>query len=367
MSETKSKYPMDVSEGLPRLPQNMTELTAEWLSAALACSYPGVEVTSVHFGTVLHGTNTKVRLLLNYNEAGHSHRLPATMFAKCNFEVHSDSPHLAECARSEVVFYRDRAPAVEEWLNIPKCYFVGHDEKSGIYFLLLEDLQARNVTFGFPNVRPVDPQIAQRALEMLARYHARWWNSPGTTRPESTSGGRIGTDVWMGESNFEYCMQLPRFEYVPPPLRDRERFLSAIYKMWDSNAQGPHCILHGDLHLGNCFFEVDGSPGFMDGQGDSRGCWAHDFTEFVLTALDIEDRRKHERPLLEFYLQELRSRGADAPSFENAWQHYRRNTFWMATAAVLPVEYQPEGVCIAYTQRSMAAVTDLDALASFDE
>ena len=64
MSETKSKYPMDVSEGLPRLPQNMTELTAEWLSVALACSYPGVEVTSVHFGTVSHGTNTKIRLLL---------------------------------------------------------------------------------------------------------------------------------------------------------------------------------------------------------------------------------------------------------------------------------------------------------------
>ena len=316
MSETKSKYPMDVSEGLPRLPQNITELTAEWLSAALACSYPGVEVTSVHFGTVSHGTNTKIRLLLTYNEAGHSHRLPATMLAKCGFEAHSISPHLAECARSEVVFYRQREP--EELVNAPKCYFAGMDEKSGASFLLLEDLLARNVTFGF-GPRPVDPQIARRGVEMMARYHARWWNSPGTTRPEVSAGAVGVTDDWMNASNFEQCLQLPRFEYVPAPLRDRERFRRFIYRLWDSNAQGPHCILHGDLHLGNCFFEVDGTPGFLDGQGDTRGCWAHDFTEFVLSTLDIDARRKCERELLEFYLQQLRSHGIDALSSENAW------------------------------------------------
>ena len=129
MSETKSKYPMDVSEGLPRLPQNITELTAEWLSAALACSYPGVEVTSVHFGTVSHGTNTKIRLLLTYNEAGHSHRLPATMLAKCGFEAHSISPHLAECARSEVVFYRQREP--EELVKCAQVLLCGDGRKIG--------------------------------------------------------------------------------------------------------------------------------------------------------------------------------------------------------------------------------------------
>ena len=364
MIETKSKYPMDVSEGLPRLPQNMTELTAEWLSTALACSYPGVEVTSVHFGTVLHGTFTKVRLLLSYNEAGHSYRLPPTMFAKCCFEAHSSSPHLAENARSEIVFYRQRAP--EGLVNAPKCYFAGLDEESGTEFLLLEDLLARNVTFG-NTLHRIDPQIARRALEMLARYHARWWNSPGRARPETSSGAAIVTEDWMSPAKFEQCMQLPRFEYVPPPLRNRERFRSAIYRLWDSNAQGPHCILHGDLALSNCFFEVDGTPGFLDLQGDTLGCWAHDFTVFLVSALDIDDRRSCERELLEFYLQQLRSHGVDAPSFDNAWQQYRRNTLWLATAAVCPVTSQPEAVLIRHTQKAMAAVTDLNALASFDE
>jgi len=357
-------YAMDVSEGLPRLPQNLSELTAEWLTEALACPYPGAEVTSVHYGTVLHGTCTKIRLLLNYNEAGHSCRLPPTMWAKCGFEAHSQSPHVAECSRSEVVFYRQRAP--EGLLNVAKCYFGGLDRNSNGAFLLLEDLLARNVTFGFPKVRPIDPQIAQRAVGMMARFHARWWNGPERARRETSAGAALTTDDWMSESAFEHCMHLPRFEYVLPALRDRKRFVSAIHKLWDSNAQGARCLLLGDVALGNCFFEIDGTPGFLDLQGDTFGCWAHDFTEFVLSALDIDARRTSERPLLEFYLEQLRSQGIDAPNFANAWQQYRRNTLWLATAAVIPVTSQPEAVCIAYTQRAMAAVADLDALDSFD-
>ena len=231
--------------------------------------------------------------------------------------------------------------------------------------MLLEDLLARNVTFGSA-LRPIDPAIARRGLEMLARYHARWWNSPGPAIL-CPPGGMIIADDWLSESNFENLLQLPRFEYVPPELRDRERFRSALYSSWESNAQGPICLIHGDTHLGNWFFDVDGTPGLLDWQGDVRGCWAHDVTEFLLTALDIDERRNHQVPLLEFYLEQLRSHGVDAPSFDKAWKQYRRNTFWAAAGALCPVAMQPEAVCIAYTQRGMAAVMDLDALASFDE
>jgi cytochrome P450 len=42
----------------------------------------------------LHGTATKVWLLLTYNEAGRAHRLPPTVWAMCRFEAHSDHPHV---------------------------------------------------------------------------------------------------------------------------------------------------------------------------------------------------------------------------------------------------------------------------------
>lgn len=344
------------------LATGINELTADWLSLALASSYPGAEVTSVYHGTVAHGTATKVRLLLNYNETAHSHRLPATMLAKCNFEPHGSL--IADCMRSEAIFYRDRAPEVEHLVNIPKCYFVGLDDESGDALLLLEDLLGRNASFGFAP-RPISPKIARQALGMLARYHARWWNSPGPVRI-GPAGGSIVTDVWLDEENFERSSKLPRFEYVPPELRDRERFRDAVIRLWEDNATGPSCIVHGDLHLGNCFFEPDGSPGFLDWQGDTHSSWAHDFTEFVLSALDVEDRRGYDRALLAFYLEELHASGVDAPSFEEAWQRYRRNTLWVATAAVCPVTSQYEAVCTAHTRRAMTAVKDLDALAAFD-
>jgi hypothetical protein len=361
----KGKYPSSVAGNPPRLPQSISELTAERLSAILASTYPGVEVTSVHIGTAIYGSNTKVRLLLNYNEAGHSQRLPATMFAKCCFELHSRQ--VAEIAQSEVAFYLQRAP--EGLVNAPECYFAGLDHDSRTAFLLLEDLLARNITFGFA-LRPIDPKIVQRALEMLARYHARWWNSPELATLGPAGGTIVADDLvsfMFDAPNFDKCLTLPRFKFVPTELHDPERFRKAIHMLWKSNAQGPQCILHGDLHLGNCYFEVDGTPGFLDWQGDTRGCWAHDVTELLLTALDIDDRRNNERPLLEFYLQQLRANGVEAPDFEEAWRQYRRNTLWSATSAVCPVEYQPEPVCAAYTQRAMAAITDLDALASFDQ
>ena len=320
----------------------------------------------MHHGTVLHGTATKIRLLLTYNEAGHAHRLPPTLWAKCGFEAHSRHPHVADAARSEVVFYRQRAS--EGLANVPKYYFASTEDRSGTSFLLLEDLLARNATFGSV-LRPiVDPQIAQRAVEMLARYHARWWNHPEL----ASIGPRVGLiapDDWISITldNFEHFMALPRFEYVPSKMRNVECFRSAVYGLWESNALGPHCLLHNDPHLGNCFFEIDGRPGFVDWQGDTRGCWAHDFSEFLLTALDIGNRRTFERPLLDFYLQQLRSCGVDAPSFDDAWRQYRRNTLWTAYAsAVCPAAMQTEELCTLMTQRGMAAVQDLDALASFD-
>jgi len=343
------------------LPRTMDEITADWLTAALAGKYPGTEVTSLFVGTIVHGSATKIRLLLTYNDAGHMYRLPATMFAKGNFEAAS-GPDMAACARSEAIFYRDLAPQVEEWLNVPKCYFAGVDGETGDAFLLLEDLLARNVSFGFA-LRPVNAETAKQTVGMLARFHAKYWDAPGIVRREITAGARLVTDTWMLEPNFSQCAALPRFDLVAPELRDRERFQRAAYRLWDLNAEGPHCLLLGDLHLGNMFFDADGSPGFLDMQGDTRGCWAHDFTEFLMTALAVDDRRKLERPLLEHYLDQLRVHGVEVLSFDQAWLQYRRNTLWVATAAVCPVSSQHEPVCTAYTERAMTAVMDLGALA----
>jgi hypothetical protein len=47
-----------------KIPLALGDLTAGWLSEALALTYPGAAVTSLTIGTVINGTATKVRLLL---------------------------------------------------------------------------------------------------------------------------------------------------------------------------------------------------------------------------------------------------------------------------------------------------------------
>lgn len=87
--------------------QDYRDLTPYWLTAALEGNFPGTEVTSVILGTIIHGTSTKVRLLLTYNEAGQLHRLPPTMWLKGGFEPHSALR--ARIYAGEAAFYRDLA------------------------------------------------------------------------------------------------------------------------------------------------------------------------------------------------------------------------------------------------------------------
>ena len=349
------------------MPSTLDDVTEEWLSSALSCRFPGTKVTSLYVGSIIHGSSTKVRLLLNYNRAGHEHRLPPTLWMKTGFEKHSGQ--LSDSNRSEVLFYRLRAP--EGLTNQPQCYFAGSNVVSRRSVMLLEDLLARNVRFGFAP-EPTTPASARQVIEMMARYHARWWNSPDLAKLGPVGGSLVADDwisIHMAEENFARTMALPRAKFVPARWQDRELMAKALYKLWALNAASTSfCMLHGDMHLGNCFFEPNGRPGFFDWSGTMWGPWAVDFAEFVLTSLDSPDRREHERYLLEYYLDQLVANGVKAPpSFSEAWLGYRRNALWGFSAATCPVALQPEEVCSPYTERYMAAIADLDALDSLGD
>ena len=60
-----------------------------------------------------------------------------------------------------------------------------------------------------------------------------------------------------------------------------------------------------------------------------RGSWAHDVTYLLVTALDPEVRRAHQRELLGEYLELLRVSGVtDVPSPAEAFEQYRTAALW---------------------------------------
>src|SRR5271167_3454811 len=93
------------------IPGTMDQITADWLTSALSKKYPGTVVTSVFRGTVIHGTATKIRLLLSYNADGHAHRLPPTIWLKGGYEPHSEQQ--IPIYAGETCFYRDLSESLD--------------------------------------------------------------------------------------------------------------------------------------------------------------------------------------------------------------------------------------------------------------
>jgi hypothetical protein len=338
----------------------MDEVTPAWLSQALGQRFPGRCVRSAVPTHVIRGTATKARFELEWEEPARTDGLPSSVWIKAGFEDHSGSK--ANLYVNEARFYRDLAPVLS--INVPDCYHATVGPESGGGVVVLEDLRARNVRFG-SMTNPVTVVTACEVLDLQARYHARYWRATdaGQLGWLSTGGAIVKdgvVDMFLG---FWDAMEaLPRFHAVQGDLLDRERVSAAMHRLWEGALDGPACLVHGDAHLGNMFFEPSGRAGYLDWQTIMRGPWAHDVASFLVPALDVEDRRSNERDLIRHYLERLSSYGADAPSFAEAWKAYQRHALWTFMWALCPPALQREEECTAAAARACAAIEDLETL-----
>ena len=325
----------------------------QWVHGVLADQFPGVEVAAVEVGEVIGGTAGKMRLLLSYNDPARSQPLPATVVVKGDLGHHTLAPHLREAYRRETRFYREWAPMLE--INMPGCF----GAESGL--LVLEDLADRNVEFGRAG-QPMSADRVARVLDLLASLHARWWASPDLDRLEAFPGGlSLAFTLVLDPSHWEACLTRPAARTIPADFLDRDRLERALRASWTLGAaERPRCLIHGDPHLGNLYFETDGRPGLVDWQFFMAGPWAHDVQFAIVTSLDIGDRQKHEGDLLAHYLDRLAGHGIDPPSLDEAWTAYRRSLVYGLLWIANPEECQPDEVNTANVQRFAAAVSDHD-------
>jgi len=332
------------------LPLRVDEIDADWLTQALRERYPGVAVLSAERGETLQGTATKIRLHLTYDAAGTRANLPSRLIAKGGFSAHRELMY--SIYEIEARFYCDIAPHLN--LRTPQCFYAGWDgaRKQGV--VLLEDLDAR----GARCCRVQEPLTYPQAAALLAmqvEYHARWWNDSRTFAPggdfdwvkpldplpEGEAGayqrGQLRPEVYAA------CMSLPRGVAVSRAFHDRDRMERALEQLRAIDRRSPFCLLHADCHLGNLYFDAEGRPGLLDWQSVRTGPCMHDFTYFLVSSLDMLDRRKWERALLSHYLEALQATGIAAPTFDEAWEAYRAQIlyglyYWL----VNPIEFQAE-------------------------
>lgn len=339
---------------------SIDQISPDWLSGLLDERFPGTAVESVHVGTVIGGTATKVRLLLSYNDRGHAHRLPPTLWLKAGFESHSGSEHLQAIYVGETLFYRDIAARLD--LGPPRCYAARLDSATGQNYLLLEDLLAHHAAFGH-TLRPITPALAARVLELQAKLHARFWRSRELDSVSWLQGGGALGKSGVHELTFtpaiwDRCIALPRGRFLEGALADRERMADVMRNLLRHEAAQAAALVHGDAQLMNLYFLPDGQPGYLDWQTAMWGYWAHDVADFLVTCMTIEDRRRSERDLIEHYVKALYQHGVTELKAADAWEAYSRHTAYTIHWAVCLPEWQPEAVCSANTERACAAILD---------
>ncbi|MDO8390362.1 MAG: phosphotransferase [Actinomycetota bacterium] len=355
--------------------KSVDEITTSWFTEALQVQYPGVEVTSVHLGPVRHGSESTVRVLLDYNRAGHEQRLPATMFVKGQLGPRALEGSLGWRIHTEARFYQDVAPLLPG-LNIPGCFFatVGADERSTF---LMEDLLARNAILASAGTT-VTAATAYRMAEQLAQLHALWFDAPELTTVDWLAGTSVGTpDIEQmaaeesgifgsfKEGWWARRTQLPHCEFLPTDLLDRNIVKRALVAKYREEGAQPLCLIHGDPHLGNMFFSADGTPGLYD-WSPMAGRWGNDLNYAIVGSLDVEDRREHEQPILRHYLHHLALHGGPQIAWDAAWLSWRRQTIHGFMYMLCSPRQQPEDLIALQTLRFGWEAIDNDLLAALD-
>ena len=340
------------------LPTRIEDLTAEWLRAALRIRYPDVTLRDARLIDVNHGTCTKIRFELDLDAAGKAAGIPERVILKGGFEPHSRlMPYMHA---QEVHAYADVAPHTP--LRFPNCHFAAFDEEAGQGIVIMDDLVARGVTFLHPQ-RPDSPEAVAKRLTMIARHHAMTWGKvdarfawAGNVADATYFETVLKPEIWQGYVNSA------RGAAASVCFHDLDWMIDAMARVNHLCRTLPVMLLHGDTHLGNLYVDIDGEPGFFDSLPHLAPAM-YEVSYHVTGALDVPDRRRHERALVAHYREELLRCGVDAPSLDQFMHEF--GCFLANGYAIFLVnasDFQPEAINTAYTARFSSAMLDHDTI-----
>lgn len=344
------------------VPTTIDALTAGWLADLLAQrGLAGLRRATPCES--MNGTATKARMRLEWDDpAGR----PASVIVKGGFSAHRLKMNYIYA--HEARFFREVAPLLD--VRVPRCLATGEDPGQRQYLCVLEDLDCSGTRFQRVE-RPIGFDAAKGYLDVLARLHARFWDS-AALKP----GGQFdGINHWealpalprgayaqgqLEAAVFAQYLDLPRGRALPRIFHDSGRMRAALERANRLGREAPWCMVHGDFHLGNLYHDGEGRPGVLDWQTWSRGHWAHDVTYFLVSALDMLDRRAWIDALMAFYLERLAAQGVrGVPDHAAAMEAFRVHLpYGLFVWLTNPVAFQAEANNAAVAPRFALAAID---------
>jgi hypothetical protein len=338
-------------------------LTAVLQKTGHDCMVRGVRRDRI--GTGQMGASYRLHLDLAAN-AGDS--VPPTLVLKIAAGNAEERARVNRGFEKEVRFYQDLAPHTS--VSTPKCWFADIAADLNSFVLLLDDLAPR-----VPG-RQVDGCSygqATAAVENLAGLHAPLWGSAllheharWLTPTDAASGEFLGA---LMDTSTEQFIERYR-DRLTPEDQSTLRLAAAAIGPWAARKREQFTLIHGDYRLDNLMFDpASVSVAAVDWQTTTSGPPTLDVSYFLATSVLPEERRRHERALIETYLGALAKYGVTY-GFDDALADYRLDVLHGPLITVLGCVYatavptpESDAMFLAMATRSCAAIRDLDTLA----
>jgi len=344
-------------------------ITPQWLTEMLCSHIPDAAVTGVAVAGGSSGSSVRRRIEVTYNDAGQAAGLPTIFFAKTTPTLLTRLSS-AMAASKEGAFFRDIRPELP--IEAPHLYASVYDRRSGRSLHLFGDLVASRQAVFCNWKTAITRRHAEQIVDTLAAFHARFFDSPRfedglrwLPRYESfvSTGERDGVRTGHDQAMVAAADLIPR-----DVLARKDDIYPLMMRGLAAHTEGPRTLLHSDVHLGNWYITGEGRMGLCDWALVCRGHWSRDFAYAVSTTLDVPDRRAWERDLLHRYLDRMAESAGVRIAFDEAWLHYRRQTFaallmWTPTLCHPPTmpDMQPEAMSLEMIRRITAAISDLES------
>ncbi|HSS10979.1 MAG TPA: phosphotransferase [Acidimicrobiales bacterium] len=314
------------------------------------------------------GAATRLRLRPRYAE-GRDAGLPPVLFLKTSLtrRMLLSDPHMYV---TEVRFYERIRPGLD--CETPAVYAWGLDEDTSRFAVIIEDLTLRGARFPTALTAVTAEDVAP-LMTTLAGLHAANWaradlESEFDWLETSTRGNTAKWWTVEGREVFDLEMKEPyKAEALDPSRHSVNRVFAALARLQEENDREPRTVVHGDTHIGNCYLLPDGTGGLLDWQLMRIANWANDVAYTLMTALDVDERRKSEVDLVRHYLDELTRQGVDAPPWDEAWALYRRQMVYGIVAwMVTPTAMYSVDLLDRLIRRCVTAADDLDSYRLLD-
>lgn len=210
-------------------------------------------------------------------------------------------------------------------VDLVKVWWSGVNDKQGQAIFIMDDLSADGNTFGDPT-EPWSVGMVKQGVVQLAGLHASTWGASADGGEYSALKGPYDFAIMQLAENWAMITGEGR-PPVTKTMTNQDRVKAAMKKHLSTRNPKFIAVTHSDPHSGNTWIDRDGKPRFLDWQTTQVSSVFHDLAYFVVGALTVEDRRKHEFELLEHYLSALGNFGGPRLSVtdEEVLTEYKKN------------------------------------------